>query len=417
MNKTIKQISNFVFNLIMQIKKSINFDWNKFLHFLKKFTKEIIIALVLALVAAIWVEKNIESVHQNLLKQNLKAVAIVVVYDSNGNIADTGSGIFVSSDGTLVTNYHVIEGAKGAIVAKMETGAYYTLQHPIGYNKDLDLAVLKFDAKDIPYIKEGDSDKIEIGDKVFTIGSPLGIGNSVTEGIISYPHRSMEGVKDLIQFTAPISSGNSGGGLFNMKGEAIGITAMSLTIPSDLKKEVDAQNLNFAVPINDVRKALSGEEVMFSQDSPEFLYSKGMIAKNKKDYAESIRYFNKAIDKDDTYIDAYLDLGDVYYEQRQYDLEIQTFEKAIKLDPSNPDSFYYLGTAYEDKGMYDLAIKTYKKVLALKPDYKDALYQLGIDYLVIGSKDQALNLVPKLSLLDEGLAKELKLLIERMKLN
>ena len=151
-----------------------------------------------------------------------------------------GTGFIISSDGKILTNYHVIEGATSG-TATLSNNSKYNIDYVLGYSKpkdfgDKDLAVIKINATNLPVCTLGDSDRIQVGDKVVTIGNPLGIQNVVSEGIISKIWET-----GLIQITAPISPGNSGGPLFNMDGEVIGINTFQYA---------KGQNLNVALPIN-----------------------------------------------------------------------------------------------------------------------------------------------------------------------
>lgn len=394
----------------MKIKEYIKVDWSKLLHFLKKFSKEIIIALILAVVAAIALEYYNQFNRNSAIDQDSKAIVTIIALDSKGNAIGQGSGFFVSSDGRVVTNNHVIEGASEFRAHSDYSGAYYLTTDPstaiIGFSKEEDWALLKFGAKKVPFIDIGDSDKINVGDKVMAIGSPSGMENTISEGIISYIHRNIDN-QDLIQFTAPISPGSSGGGLFDDKGKAIGITKAS---SSDDK----AQNINFAVPINYLKPTLKGQTTIYNSN-PDYYYSKGMLYKAKKEYEDAIRCFNKAIELDNNYGEAYVDLGDVYYMNGDYNSEVDVLSKAVTLVKDNPDVFSALAGAYEDKKQYDAAIENYKKALSLSPKDKDNLYALGNLYLVTGNKEGLKEIIFKLASLDEGLADELAKILEQMK--
>jgi tetratricopeptide (TPR) repeat protein len=390
----------------------------KIANFGKRFSKEIFIALVLAIIAAIFIEIFQEKRGEETLRKNQKAVAMVGVYDANGELYGQGSGIFVARngicDGTLITNYHVIERAK-SITAKLSSGAYYKAKGFLAADKKFDIAIIQFEAKDVPSIKKfGDSDKVKIGEKVFAIGAPMGLENTVSQGNISYPKRNLGGI-EFIQFSAPISSGSSGGGLFDSKGKIIGITSGSIKVPHELKESDTAQNLNFAIPINLIRDSFAGKVKKITEDSPDYFYSEGVLAENEKDYDKAIKCFEKSIELNNAYTDAYLELGYVYYDKGLYDEQLGMFKKAVELDPNNSDAHYYLALAYEDKSQYDLAIAEYKKVIELKPEYKDAIHGLGILYIMQGEKEKALELVPKLMELNIGLGNELKILIDRTK--
>lgn len=398
----------------MRIKEYIKVDWNKFLYFLKKFSKEIIIAFILAVVAAIIYENFKEETSSQILRNNSKAMATIFAGADDNPDAALGSGFFVNPEGLLVTNYHVIEKAKGVIFGRLPSGAIYKYTKTIGSSKKYDLAILQFDAHEVPYVKVDYSKRIKAGDKVFAIGSPVGLENTVSDGIISNPNRISDGM-ELIQFTAPISPGSSGGGLFDRFGKVIGITSGSFEVPTELKNEAFAQNLNFAVPAHFIKDAYTKENEDFSENSPNYFYGNGMVALNKKEYDKAMGYFNRAIELDKNYGEAYVELGEIYYEKGQYDLEVEVLSKAITLIKDDPDVYSSLAAAYEDKKQYDSAIENYKKALTLRPKDKDTLYALGILYLVQGDKQEASGYISKIFPLDAGLAGELEKIMEQMK--
>ncbi len=320
----------------------------------------------------------------------------------------TGSGIFISPNGKLVTNSHVIEGYS-TVRAKLSSGAYYVLKGVVGASKRHDLAILQFEANDVPYVRIKKIDKVTIGESVFTIGSPLGLEKTVTEGIISNPERK-DGDIELIQFTAPISSGNSGGGLFNQKGIILGITSNTI-LPTRTDEAV--QNINFAVPIKYVEKASTGNDIEFTENSPDYFYSEGVIYNNKKEYDKAEESFKSAIQTDSQYANAYIDLGDVYYKTGKCEEEVNVLLYAQKLMPNNPDVNFSLATAYEDISEYRLAIETYEKVLKYRPDDKDALDNVCLLYIIIGQNRNAIEHIKQLSKLDVGMSNELDILVKR----
>lgn len=377
---------------------------------IKKFLKELIIAIVLAVVAAVAIDMIFEYRRAVIMENNAKAIAKILVYDSKGQQIATGSGVFISADGKLVTNFHVLEDA-ASFQAKLYTGAFYAFKNLVGINKHYDLAILQFDAKEVPYIKVNYNVKAKSGESVYTIGSPMGLESSLAEGIISNPERK-KGDMDLIQFTAPISSGSSGGGLFNLKGNMLGITSSSLQ--GDLTNNF-AENLNFAVPIKYVQKAMTGEDINFTENSPDYLYSQGVIYENKKEYDKAVTSFLKALQIDDKYANAYVELGQTYYETGQFDKEVTVLESAVNLIPDDPDVFSSLAAAYEDVGNYDAAIVNYKNTLKYKENDKDALNTLCLLEIIEGNRLEATNYMTQLSKVDKGLADEMGILLERTK--
>jgi len=169
------------------------------------------------------------------------SVFYIKTYDeSSGTYNLVGSGFFITSDGVAVTNYHVIENSNDADVwLPNKTG--YGVLGVLYFDKELDFAIIKTNATDVPCLNIGNSLDVYSGDEIYTIGNPQGLTNTISNGIVSNPCR--EDFNGMIQITAPISPGSSGGALLNSRGEVIGITTATLT---------SGQNLNFAVPINDV---------------------------------------------------------------------------------------------------------------------------------------------------------------------
>ncbi len=167
--------------------------------------------------------------------------------------AASGSGFIISDDGYILTNFHVIEDSN-SITVTMYDGSVYDAAL-IGYDQSNDIAVLKIDASDLVPVILGDSDAMNVGDSVVAIGNPLGeLTFSLTAGLISARDRqitlSSGTTMDLIQTDAAINSGNSGGALFNMHGEVVGVTNAKYSSSSS---GASIDNIGFAIPINTVR--------------------------------------------------------------------------------------------------------------------------------------------------------------------
>lgn len=138
----------------------------------------------------------------------------------------TGSGVIISSDGYIVTNNHVVDGADELTVTLNDNTEHSA--RIIGADKTTDLALIKIDGKNLPAITIANSDDIKVGEWVLAVGNPLGLNNTVTAGIVSAKARSLgaNGVESFIQTDAAINAGNSGGALVNTRGELVGINAM-----------------------------------------------------------------------------------------------------------------------------------------------------------------------------------------------
>src|SRR6266403_2263330 len=165
-----------------------------------------------------------------------------------------GSGVIVSADGYILTNHHVIDGAEDI---KIEMNDGRTLEAKlIGSDPPSDLALMKVNADGLTYMTPGDSDKVRVGDVALAIGNPLGIGQTVTMGIISAKGRSTGGpgsgnFEDFLQTDAPINQGNSGGALINTTGELIGIN--SQIVPGSQGGNI---GIGFAIPSNMVKNVM-----------------------------------------------------------------------------------------------------------------------------------------------------------------
>ncbi len=169
-------------------------------------------------------------------------MVLIETYDADGRKREQGSGFVVSSGGLALTNYHVIRGASRA-TAKFSDGTVSEVSGVFGYDPARDVAVIKLDAPRGAVLQMGDSNRVRVGEKIVAIGSPLGLQNTLSEGIVS----GLRG--GIIQMSDPISPGSSGGAVFDKHGKVIGISVATVA---------DGQNLNFAVPINWAKPYLSG---------------------------------------------------------------------------------------------------------------------------------------------------------------
>lgn len=170
------------------------------------------------------------------LAQLASSVVLIGIHDRTGNMIGTGSGIMIGSGGYILTNSHVAAGGSFYSIRIEEDETVYSTDELIKCHSVLDLAVLRIERALRPLPIYNGRKKLVRGQKVVAIGSPLGLFNSVSDGIIS-GFRKIDGV-DMIQFTAPTSHGSSGGALLNMYGEVIGISTAGFD---------NAQNINLAV--------------------------------------------------------------------------------------------------------------------------------------------------------------------------
>ena len=178
------------------------------------------------------------------------------LFGQSTEVSSTGTGFLISSDGEILTNYHVIQGASRVTVA-LYSGATYEAQ-VLGYEAESDIALLKIDASGLPTVSLGDSDSLYVGAEVAAIGNPLGeLTYSLNVGYISAMERyvTTDGSPiDMMQIDASINPGNSGGPLFDMGGSVVGITTAKYSGTTATGTSIEG--IGFAIPINDVVKIL-----------------------------------------------------------------------------------------------------------------------------------------------------------------
>lgn len=197
--------------------------------------KRVLFLLIVSLASLYVYTQDAVTVYKNTVNSTVK----VHSFDINGENLSTGSGFFVAEN-IIVTNFHVIENAYKAICYTEDSYNGFEIEGYVAFDKSVDLILLKVKGLNRPPIPFSTSNIVP-GEKVFVIGSPQGLQSTISDGIVS-ALRDFEGTK-LIQFTAPVSPGSSGGPVLNSHSELIGVTVASLK--SDKQ---DIQNLNFAVP-------------------------------------------------------------------------------------------------------------------------------------------------------------------------
>ena len=374
---------------------------------------------------------------EKIFRENNKAVVVIISYDSKGNPIGQGSGFVVREDGAIVTNYHVISNASDIRIKAGDR--MFKVNGFLHIDKENDAVMLKADAKGLLSVKIGDISKINIGEKVYVISSPQGFENTISDGILS-GLREITSERKILQITAPVSEGSSGGPVFNKNGEVIGIATFIV------KK---AQNLNFAMPVNLVKDKISSKKVTALKDAgiidykktAEYWFNLGYYYAEAGLYDKAIEAYTNAIALDPNDADAYSNRGAAYYSKGQYDRAIEDYNKAIALNPPIPFTWsemldtpeykalpettkvkvkkaYYndfvrlfaeaynnRGDAYYSKGQYDRAIEDYNKAIALDPNYADAYYNRGVAYAKKGQYDRAIEDYNKAIALDPNYAK------------
>lgn len=206
------------------------------------------------------------------------SVGEIVVCDANGDEFGLGSGFFIDDEGTMLTNYHVMEGAHSAEVTTAD-GVKHSVESVLGFDPAIDLAMIRVDVTDNTFLMLSE-ERVRTGETVYAIGSSLGLTSTFSDGIVSTASRDYDGVR-YIQTTAPISHGNSGGPLVNTHGWVVGINTMSAA---------EGQNLNFALDIQEVENLdlshpLTVEE-FYDETKPQYIAEQVGMFYDETDYAE-----------------------------------------------------------------------------------------------------------------------------------
>lgn len=196
--------------------------------------------------------KGPELTPSDFFKKIDPSVFTIVTFDSNLQFWGYGDGLLVSSNGKIMTNFALIDGAAWACIELPDKSILVTGEVG-GYDKEQDVAILKFAQRDFfkPAIL-GDSDSVATGDKIFFIGCPFGLEHTMADGLVSSAKRTVDG-KTLIQVSAPMDFSTMGGFLFNTKGELVGLNYADY-------KYIESQELNFATPINDIKRLIDSND-------------------------------------------------------------------------------------------------------------------------------------------------------------
>ncbi|PWK09699.1 stalk domain-containing protein [Tumebacillus permanentifrigoris] len=197
------------------------------------------------------------------IAKNFDRVVMINIYDEDGKLLGSGSGMVVSADGKILTNHHVLAEATTAKVV-FQDQTTFTASKVLLDDPDRDLALMQINVSNLTTVQFGNSDQLELGDNVVAIGSPLGMQNTLSAGLVSGLHRKIPVSKtkevEFLQTNAPYTFGSSGGALFNMYGNVIGVTSQSAAYVGG--------ELNFAIPSNDVTRFL--EQPVTPMSFPEY---------------------------------------------------------------------------------------------------------------------------------------------------
>jgi Tfp pilus assembly protein PilF len=371
----------------------------------------------------------------------LPCVGIIYTYDANGDTIAQGSGFVMAPGNVCVTNYHVMDGAVRAVLRL--PSAQYELVRVLTANQQKDFTILSVQTS-LRGLPLGSMDSLSIGDPVLAIGSPVGYAGTVSTGIIS-AIRDLEGSGRLIQTTAPISPGSSGGPLLDAAGRVIGINTLTV---------IEGQNINFSIPINwileahrdspgqKVQVAFSGFGEGHGLRTPPPAYLEGLFFLDQEDYTTALKAFSEATTRDPRdalaawimmgccdqklhrYEDAirdytqvirinpnigyaYLHRGDAFYNLNRFEDALRDYTQAIRIDSNS--AMAYLGRAgsYLNFNRHEDAIRDFTIALRLDANLALAYFGRGIAYKGLGRLDEAWADQGRLRQLDPNLARNL----------
>ena len=211
---------------------------------------------------AIWRNYLPEEIYAKVVTSTVE----ITTFDKNNDSIGLGSGFFIDNKGTIITNYHVIEDARYILVETADSKNFSVIQ-VIGFNRDLDIAILKINYENQTFLSETER-TILTGETVYALGSSVGLTNTFSSGNISQVDRVVIGI-EVLQITAPISPGNSGGPLLDIYGKVIGINSLSLR---------SGDNIYFSIKMSEVDKVNVGNpqtvEQFYLNLKPSFLMTK-----------------------------------------------------------------------------------------------------------------------------------------------
>ena len=315
----------------------------------------------------------------------LESTVHIEMHDKDGASLGWGSGFFIRQN-VVATNYHVIRGAAGGTAKLIGKDKTYTLKGVTAIDETNDLALLEVgDGMPVYGIKPlalGNSDAVRIGETVYVVGNPLGLEGTVSKGIISGRNRDIE-KKKLLQMTAPISPGSSGGPVLNHKGEVIGVS-----LGGDPRQE--AQNLNFAIPSNHLKTLLNRSEIAkpFSPGkqpiTPGIYELWGVLRHAMGDHEGAIIYFDDAIKRSPDDVSIYSYRGNAKANLGRYFAAITDYDAAIRLNPDDASIYYYRGNAKAELGQHSAAIADYDITIRLNPDYAIVYHYRGLAKAELG---------------------------------
>jgi tetratricopeptide (TPR) repeat protein len=325
-----------------------------------------------------------------LVKSIQPAVATVVVYDVNRNVANLGTGFFIDKTGILVTNHHVLLGKFSAEIRTAD-GSTYPIKTVIAENQATDLVKVRVDipSEKVSWLPVSAEPPL-VAQHVVVVGSPMGLEQSVSDGIVSSV-REIPGLGTFYQMSAPISPGSSGSPVVNLEGNVVGVATFQF---------LQGQNLNFAIAGNsilDLETDKSGQslsEWTFKQSNKKSQLAEEMCRKGFSfsiggQDQKALEYFKMATENDPSSTTAWYGLGYCYAGKNSHTDAIEAYQQAIRTNPTNEMPHFHLGNYYHKIGRYEKAIEKFNQVVSINSEFEAAYFNMGIIYNKAGRIEEA----------------------------
>jgi Flp pilus assembly protein TadD len=361
--------------------------------------------IILALVLVAWLPSIAFALTPAKVYERVQdSVVVVKVGDQQGQLVSSGSGVVLPS-GDVITNYHVVEAGVRYTVGRGKHVVAATLK---AGDPDKDLCLLAAPGLVAEPARLGRTDRLKVGDPVYAVGAPQGLELSLSEGIISQLRGG--GPHPIIQTTVAISPGSSGGGLFNAKGELVGITTFRM------KGE---QSLNFALPVEwigeiSTRKTQEAPRVKApgvpepGTKPKEGWNERGKALEQAHDWKGLLDHSRRWTQAEPGNYLAWSALGVAYGQSAPRSLDaMEAYHEAVRLKPDCAEAWADLGRAYANLGRYRDAVSASQSAVRLKPDYAYAWFNLAIAYENSGNRSAALEALKELRRYDPKEAERL----------
>jgi S1-C subfamily serine protease len=334
------------------------------------------------------------------------SVVAIATYDGNGESLMTGSGFFIRP-GQVITNFHVIRRAAKVEVKTLDgKGKTYPVTGTLGIDEEGDLAILNVN---MPPERTRKVDLAPVlpeeGETIVVIGNPLRLEGSVTNGIVSAV-REVPNVGRIIQITAPISHGNSGSPVFNLKGQVVGVVTVKVTNGQNINLAISASRVEALRP-EALRSLTAPPSRVRSIDLIDSLYRSGLDSLWLGNYDNAVGYFENAVNKDPKRADAWVQVGYCKVKQGKNVEAIHAYQQALQLKPDSADVYNKLGDAYYFAGQLTEAIEAYSEAARLTPNDAEVHYNLALAYFESGNRTLAETEARRLRGLDAKLYEKL----------